>query len=49
MVDSLLIAVVTTGVMCLEVLDWIPFFFFNFFFGEGERTWQMQQKLSNGN
>lgn len=48
MVDSLLIAVVTTGVMCLEVLDWIPFFL-NFFFGEGERTWQMQQKLSNGN
>lgn len=34
MVDSLLIAVVTTGVMCLEVLDWIPFFF-NFFFWRG--------------
>lgn len=26
MVDSLLIAVVTTGVICLEVLDWIPSF-----------------------
>lgn len=26
MVDSLLIGIVTTGVICSEVLDWIPYF-----------------------